>query len=73
MIALRLEPRVKALGNGKFTPIVGIQDAWGGESVWGTASAAPTHDAALALARRLVAAALAEEPAIVEICRPAWR
>jgi hypothetical protein len=72
MTDLRLFPRVKALGNGKFRPEVRIVDpSWGTESVF-CGGVAASHDAALEAAQRLVAAALVvEEPAFET--PPAWK
>jgi hypothetical protein len=67
-----LQPRVARLGDGRYRAEVAILDLWGGENVF-CGHTAPTYDAALLAARRLIAAASIEEPAIVEICPPAWR
>jgi hypothetical protein len=75
MTDLRLVPRVKALGNGKFRPEVWIVDpGYGTEDVFLGTHTAPTHAAAFALAQRLVAAAAlaVEEPTMLEL-PPAWK
>jgi hypothetical protein len=73
MTDLRLFPRVKALGNGKFRPEVRIVDpGYGTEDVFlGTQSVA-SHAEALALAERLIVAATVEEPITFEVPLP-WK
>jgi hypothetical protein len=58
--------------NGRWRAEVVIADRWGGENVF-LGGVAASHDAALALARRLVAAASAvEEPTMLKL-PPAWK
>jgi hypothetical protein len=73
MTDLKLVPRVKALGNGKFRPEVRIIDpGYGTEDVFlGTQSVA-THAAAFALAQRLIVVATVEPVTIVELPAP-WK
>jgi hypothetical protein len=66
-----LRPRVARLEDGRFRAEVVIADRWGGENVF-CGHTSPTHDAALEAARRLIAAATEEQPAIVETL-PSWK
>jgi hypothetical protein len=66
-----LRPRVARLVDGRYRAVVVIADLWGGENVF-LGGVAASHDAALALARRLIATAAVEEPAMLELPAP-WK
>jgi hypothetical protein len=59
-------PRVAILANGRYRAEVAILHPWGDESVY-RGGVAASHDAALALAQRLISAASVEPVAIVEL------
>jgi hypothetical protein len=66
-----LMPRVARLENGRYRAEVAILHPWGGENVF-LGGVAPSHDAALALAQRLAAAASTQEPVTFEVPLP-WK
>jgi hypothetical protein len=66
-----LTPRAARLVNGRYRAEVVIADRWGGENVFLGGVAASQADA-LALAQRLVAAALVQEPTLLELPAP-WK
>jgi hypothetical protein len=72
MTALRLIPRATRIEGGRWRPEVLIAHASGDQSVFCGHTAA-SHDAALALAQRLAAAASTQEPVTMEVVPPAWR
>jgi hypothetical protein len=67
-----LRPRVARLGDGRYRAEVVIADRWGGENVF-LGGVAASHDAALALARRLISTASVEEPVAILELPPAWK
>jgi hypothetical protein len=65
-------PRVAILANGRWRAEVAILHPWGDESVY-RGGVAASEGEALALARRLISTASAQEPVMFEVVPPAWR